>query len=355
MTAIATLLVVLAVIGVITVVRRRRTLGHGDAADGEPSPAWFRVPLVGAAAAVLVTLLVASQALRYEADFLPLLVMAGGVGLFALARYSETRATWTRWATIGVVTMLALWSCWATFALTLTYQREFSGFQPTELRAGYLGFQLDVNEWLGLDPPSVTRVTKLPVIGKAERLRTDVPHGELYVVGDCDELYVSGGRNWQPIEARVHGQRRWRVVFEEAEPGTRVPLWSAGTGPYHILFAKWIDHERVRLEYEWTGAPYAVAQAKRTWRIEPGRTYDLDVRLDPTVPYMNVRHGSQTVFESFASSFDTDDQARLGKQPDAGRGATVLPGSIENVPLMPLCQALTGTQEDAAGAATVPG
>ena len=127
-----------------------------------------------------------------------------------------------------VLVALGVWSCWATFSLTLIYQREYSAFQPTALRAGFFGFQLDVNDALGLGRPSFERGDVLPVITGRELRRTDAPHGRLFVLGDCDGLYVASGRSWEPIEeasAGTSGKRSPTPLCDELTAGS-----GAGSG-----------------------------------------------------------------------------------------------------------------------------
>ena len=161
----------------------------------------------------------------------------------------------------------------------MIYQREYSGLQTPALRAGFVGFQLDLNDALGLSLPRVRRGATLPVRpSKFEVLRTTAHHGELFVVGDCEGLFISSGRSWEPVEHRSRGEEKWTVRFGPPRPGVRFPLWSAGTGPLHVIWAHWMDARHVRIEYQWTA--YAGFATGGTMRVEPGREYHFHVVLD---------------------------------------------------------------------------
>jgi hypothetical protein len=340
MTTTAVCLCVLAVLGVVAAVRARN-------ADDErldeslSSPARFRIPILSAAVVIAGTSMIAAYAFRYEGDFLPLLIAAGALGLYWLG---TVLARSPRWLTATVATALvitAVWSCWTIFGLALINQREYNGFQSPAVRAGFFGFQLDVNESLGLGPPTFQRGQRLPLVPGPEIRRTNAPHGKLFVVGDCAGLYISDGRAWEPIEEKFPGQRRWLVSFGDPRPGERQPLWSAGTGPYEIIWARWLDQSHVRLEYQWTGAPRAEIQSGATLSVAPGDTYALDVRLDPVSRYLEVKRGAKTLLAGSAASFATTTNSHLGSQPDPHFGATRWRGQATERSLTPLCDRLT--------------
>jgi hypothetical protein len=235
----------------------------------------------------------------------------------------------------------AAWSCWVNFGLTLIYQREYSGLQPIAIRAGFVGFQLDVNDALGLGPPSVRRGPKLPVVKGEEAFPTHAPHGDLFVVGDCQGLYVSTGRAWEPIEEKLPGQHQWNVSFDQALPNMRQPLWSSGADPHNILWAHWVDDDHVRFDYQWTGAPDAIAEGTAILRIDPRRVYELVVRLDPKIHYIEIWYRNRLLLQSFSDTFDTVANAQLGRQPDPTLGETRWRATIDDVTLTPLCDRLT--------------
>jgi hypothetical protein len=104
---------------------------------------------------------------------------------------------------------------------------------------------------LGIGFPPVRHGKSLPIKRVVEFRRTDAQHGEHFVVGDCEGLYVAGGRNWQTIEEKLPGQHQFVVTFGDAAPGDRQPLWSSGPddGPKNILWVEWFDDDHVRFDY----------------------------------------------------------------------------------------------------------
>ena len=72
-----------------------------------------------------------------------------------------------------------------------------------------------------------------------------------------------------------------------------MPQRSANVAPprsSNLLWARWIDDRHIRVEYEWAGLPNAVAAGTINLRVQPGRTYDLDVRLDPVEHAIEVKY-----------------------------------------------------------------
>jgi hypothetical protein len=343
LTATAVLLFVLSLLGSIAVVRSRPESDDITLpAESRPNARRFRLPLVGAAAVIGATTLVSSQAFRYETDFLPILVIAGSLGLFWLGTQIAGATRAVRAVVTVALVVVAAWSCWTMFGLALISQREYSGFQSTAVRAGFVGFQLDVNDALGLSFPSVRRGSQLPVLHNGQINRTNAPHGELFVVGPCEGLFIATGRSWEPIEQRLPGERRWSVSFGDGAPrGSREPLWSAGTGPYHIIWARWLDGSHVRLEYEWTGAPDAIVMGTKSLRVVPGKEYDLDARVDAASGAIEIRHAGDVLLAATTRAPDAARRAHVGRQPLAARGAARWRGRIENDSVTPVCDRLT--------------
>jgi len=336
-------LFVLAVAGVAAAIKV--LMPRSDATSGTPSTvstAVYRIPLLAAALATMSVLAIADLLQRYEGDFVPLLVLGSAVGLFSAARWLSGRSGWMRGLVAMALIVAAIWSCLATLGLTLIYQREYDGFQSTAVRAAFISFQLDVNDALGFGRPSVRRGRKLPVIKGDGFRRTDAPHGQLFVVGNCEGLYISDlGGSWLPVEGNFGGHRRWRITFERPSPGSREPLWSAGTGPYQILMARWVDNRHVRLEYAWAGYPLLGVKGTKSWHVEPGHTYTLDLRLDPLRRSIEIKHDGDTLLTAFLPSFDTIAHEHLGAQPIRGLASTKFAGTIRQLSLTPICDRLT--------------
>jgi hypothetical protein len=343
-TATSVLLCVLTVIGIVVTIRGVRRSPERVRATTDEAPrttASFRLPIAAAVGAVATTMVVASRAFRYETDFVPLMVLAGALAVAAMCGWAAAQTRVRRYLVVAGVIVLAAWSVWANFGLSLIYGREYSGFQSNVPRAQFINFQLDLNEWLGVGLPSVRRGKQLPLKRDLELLRTNAPHGDLFVVGDCEGLYISGGRNWQPIEERQPGEHEWEVTFGEASRGDRQPLWSSGTDPANILWAHWIDDDHIRFEFQWAGAPDSTVVGKPIFRVDRRLPYEFRLRLDPVSHDVEVRHGGQPLLLAQPPTFDSVAGQSIGRQADPALGAVDWPGTIRERSLTPICDRLT--------------
>jgi hypothetical protein len=197
--AVSTILIVLAALGAVAAIQAPRT------APGKPTAAALRLPILAAAVSTVGAVVLGVQFQRYEGDFVPALVLAGAVGLFWIPRLLDNRTRLARRFVVGALALLGVWSCWATFSLTLLYQRAYSGFQPTPIRAGFVSFQLDVNDALGFGGPQVSRGDRLPQVRGKEVRRTTAPLGRIFVLPYCTGVFLSNGKEWQPVEETLTG------------------------------------------------------------------------------------------------------------------------------------------------------
>ncbi len=170
LTASATLLVVIAVIGAVLTVRRR---------------VWVVTPFVAAGlVAAAPTIAIGFVANRYLVDLLPGLVVLGAV---AVAAFHTTRRT----LAVVAVGALTAWGAWVNTSLA-TWLGDIE-------RPGFTSMRMSVDEAVfGGTPPSVVR------------LDVDAPvprDGIVGIDGPCDGLYIASQDTWVALELAA-GVRR---------------------------------------------------------------------------------------------------------------------------------------------------
>ncbi|MFA5884525.1 MAG: hypothetical protein WDA60_11785 [Acidimicrobiia bacterium] len=332
--------VVLVLLGVWACIRAPRL------ADGAPTPAVFRIPLIAAAFGCVGMFVLAFLEERYLGDIIPLLVVGGALGLWWVARLLSGRSRAVKVAAVSALVVLSAWSVWATASLTLLEQREFGPLVPTRTRAALLDFQTRLHETFpGGNPSRVYRGgLALPAPAKA---------GSLYVAGDCDGLYWSNGRFWHPVEQTPRtGRFVLDLTLDDAPAGTKEPLLSAtDERGSSILWVEHLARDRVRFVYEWTGenqsliegvAPDEELIGQRTSDPIPlpaGEPITLAVRMDPA-GYVGVRTGGQVLMSTFAPV--ATGRAEVGVQDATSEGETTLQGTVDlRRPPTPICDRLT--------------
>lgn len=195
----ATLLFLLAILGVWVIVRRR---------------SWpLAAVLAGALAGAAPTFLIGFVANRYLTDMLPALVVPAAAAVATVALPAGAAGRGVRW----LVTVLVVWGTWVNVALAVwTQNLKQPGF--TEMR-----YRVD-DAIFGGPPPSV--IDLLPA-SSAPR------DGIVAIDGECAGLYIAEQTRWVPLEL-AEGERRLRGTIESTDTPVIV---SAPEGDVHITFA----------------------------------------------------------------------------------------------------------------------
>ena len=185
-----TLLVLLTLVGLVAAARA-------------PALRPLLVLLAGSAAGGALSLTIAYVTTRYLADFVPLLLLGALIGTHALLPRVAALRRGPRLAWAAGATTLVLAGIVVNGSAGLVTQRLLAATTPEADRASFVLFQDRVDRALGRSPHGVGRGAALPAVG--------VP-GDLFVLGDCDGLYVSGHREWIPVERTPRsGVHRLRV------------------------------------------------------------------------------------------------------------------------------------------------
>jgi hypothetical protein len=170
----------------------------------------------GAAAALMLWGYIAP---RYLGDFVPFLVLASAVALVDIFRRLEGRRRAVRLGSVGIIALVALFSITANVGMAIVPNEEFSATQVVN----YVEAQKTFSDLTGHPLSSrVVRGNSLPPWG---------PAGQLYVIGNCDGLYISNGEDYSTVPSQQYVRTTWMTVqlgpaFQNA---FRVSLPNSGT------------------------------------------------------------------------------------------------------------------------------
>ena len=162
-----------------------------------------RLLLLAAGSAGAALLLWGYIAPRYLGDFVPFLVLASAVAMADIFRRLEGRKRSLRVGAVAVIAVVALFSIAANIGMAITPNEEWNTTQVLH----YVEAQKTVSDFTG-HPLSadVVRGNSLPPWG---------PAGQLYVIGNCDGLYISNGENYSTVPSEqftahhVDDRRAW--------------------------------------------------------------------------------------------------------------------------------------------------
>ena len=173
LTLTATLLLILAIIGVVWLVRHR-------------AKTWLLV-VAGTTAAALPTFAIGFLANRYLIDMLPPLAVAGAIGVWVLADKRSVSTGWRRGLGIGAV-VLVVWGTWVNVSLaTWTLEQKSAGFTDLRYR---------VDGWIFPDPaPGL-----VPIDPTVPVPRDGVVGLEFDAEGRCIGVYSAEQGVWVTIE-----------------------------------------------------------------------------------------------------------------------------------------------------------
>lgn len=189
-TASTPLLVILSCWGMITAFRPRPV--------AEVAMTRFLLLASGSAGAAL--LLWGYIAPRYLGDFVPFLVLASAVGMADIWRRLEGRTRPWRVGALAVIGAVALFSIVANIGMAITPNEEWDTTQVLN----YVQAQKAVSDVTGQSLSSaVVRGNTLPPWG---------PGDQIYVVGDCEGMYISNGEDYSTVPSQQYARMTWMAV-----------------------------------------------------------------------------------------------------------------------------------------------
>jgi hypothetical protein len=194
-----------------------------------------RLLLLAAGSAAAALMLWGYIAPRYLGDFVPFLALASAVAMADIWRRLEVKRRSMRVGALVVITAAALFSIGANIGMAVTPNEEWNSTQAL----GYVQAQKTVSDLTGHPLNSrVVRGSSLPTWGPAD---------QLYVIGDCDGLYISNGEDYSTVPSeqfvrttwltveRGHGfQHTFRLTVNSPAPGRTESVSLVSAGKYTV-------------------------------------------------------------------------------------------------------------------------
>jgi hypothetical protein len=273
-TASMPLFLLLSIAGVLTTLRRK--VGRIGL---------MRIPLLAALAGAAGVAVWGYLAPRYIGDFLPFLIIASFVGLVDLWRRLGGRSRKLRLSLLGAVIVLGVYGIVANVASASTPNNDWNRAQTLH----YVEAQKSLSDSTGN-----------PIVGNIQRgsaLPLWAPADKLFIVGDCQALYVSNGMDYShnsPQQAYEHAgwmavQYGPRIVYDVSltlrapidQIKGRVPILTVG---HDIIWMKAAGPNAVRFGLEdpnftTTGPPADLLQ---------NFTYPFELDVDPYLRWLTL-------------------------------------------------------------------
>jgi hypothetical protein len=229
---------------------------------------------------------------RYLGDFVPFLVLASAVAVADIFRRLEGRQRSVRVGAVAVMALVALFSIAANVGMAIVPNEEWDTTQVLN----YVQAQNSLSNLTGHPlEANVVRGNSLPPWG---------PAGQLYVIGNCNGLYISNGERystvpseqfvrttWMTVELGQAFQHTFRMTVKSPPPaGTvSVRLVSAGENTVIVSVTPTTDPNLVRLRFGVQGA----GQPVYGYSVDApsGTTHTVVVTTDP------VKHSLQVTMD----------------------------------------------------------
>ncbi len=299
-----------------------------------------RLLLLAAGSAGAALLLWGYISPRYLGDFLPFLVLASAVAMADIWRRLDGRKRSMRVGALGIVTVLAFFMIVANIGISITPNEEWNTTQVLH----YVEAQKAISDVTGHPIESqVSRGNSLPSWGPAD---------QLYVVGDCDGLYISNGEDYSTVPNEQFQRTTWMVVelghsFQHTFRMTVNRLVSHGTESVSLVHA---GKSTVAVSATATGDPRLVRLRFGVYgpgqpgpgflfTVKSGTAHQVVVVTDPAkhqiaVTFDGVTYLSTTLVDSHPIAVDQN------PQPHGSPGLLSVVGETATTPKPTLCQSL---------------
>jgi hypothetical protein len=254
-----------------------------------------RILLLSAGSAGAALLLWGYIAPRYLGDFVPFLVIASAVAIVDIWRRLEGKTRSVRIGAFGIIALVALFSVVANIGIAITPNEEFNTVQVFH----YVEAQKALSDITG--HPIDSRVMR------GRSLPAWAPADQLFVIGNCDGLYVSNGEDYSTVPSEQYQRTTWMAVerghaFQHSyaitfgDPGSSGtesrPLVTAGSSTVGVTVASTPSPGRVRVTFD----QYGQGPPRHGYSIDvrAGSTQQVVVITDPAKHLVQVTIGATT-------------------------------------------------------------
>ncbi len=246
-----------------------------------------RIVVLAAAAGTAGVLLWGYISERYMADFMPLLIIGGAIGLIDVWRRLDGRNRNARGRVLGILALFVVYGIVANLAIAAWPLPQWSITQ----NARFVSVQRALS--FGYLPSTVRTGPVLPYWA---------PTGTLFAVNHCSGLYLSTGSNmkdvpgqqiqhytWMPVEQSPSFTRTIGFTFNKTWNHFTRPLTLMTYGPASlVLRPDGTRHARIVVEHSGTSINWPPA---RSWRFPDTlihQEYEVTVTTDPNLRSINV-------------------------------------------------------------------
>jgi hypothetical protein len=246
-----------------------------------------RIVLVTGAAGTAGVLVWGFIAERYLADFMPFLIVAGGVGLIDVWRRLEGRPRKARGCALGILSAVAVYCVAVNTAIAVSPTRQFTQAQVQN----FVSTQESASLTSLAD--SVRHGSTLPAWG---------PSGQLFMVGNCSGLYLASGISETNVPGLLIDHYTWIPV--EQDPAFTRQIWFTFNGPGRyftkpvtlmtygasslVLQPQGTGYFRVLLDHSGTSINWPSATAATEPISVLHEPFQIEVTTDPNLHQINV-------------------------------------------------------------------
>jgi hypothetical protein len=302
-----------------------------------------RLLLLASGSACAALMLWGYIAPRYLADFMPFLVLAGAVAMVDIWRRLEGRSRSVRSVALAVIALVSLFTIVANIGMASTPNEQWNTSQVLH----YVETQRAFSDLTGGTlQANVERGNALPPYGPADRL---------FIIGDCNGLYISNGENyttvpsqsfvrtgWMTVERGHDFQHTFRVTFNRpAAPTAALPLVSAGANMVSVAAVPTADPRRVRVLFGISNPGRKVVYTF-TPHVAAGSTHRVEVVTDPAKHVIEVSmdgtaYNSAPLITNQPIHVDTQHATSGGTPP-----AVAVTNLTSSTPQPTICRSLVG-------------